>query len=343
MNVSAQQRQILKTILARGRAAGASPKEIKAAVETAIVESNISNPSAMTDHDSQGWRQERKSLYPDPTNVAHSADRFFRETHAVKANYGSAGDLAAAVQRPAAQYRGRYQQHSTDAEGVLAQLGVRLGQKPATPGAASPAPATGTRTITTPGVDNSATRQALLKQYVLTRSDPNALLSLGAGLKGAQDTPTSSASVKTPSAQLTQRRTGTIAGGTDTGLTGKLKAAANKIDAQHLPYSWGGGHAAKTAPGAGVPLDCSGAISSVVGINPRVASEFKTFGSPGAAPGGKGVTIYASSGHVLMEIDGHFFGTSHSNPGGGAGWIPRAAISPEYLKGFTARHLAHAA
>jgi len=40
-----------------------------------------------------------------------------------------------------------------------------------------------------------------------------------------------------------------------------------------------------------------------------------------------------------MEINGHFFGTSQTNPGGGAGWIPRGAISPQYLKGFTARHL----
>ena len=32
----------------------------------------------------------------------------------------------------------------------------------------------------------------------------------------------------------------------------------------------------------------------------------------------------------------HFFGTSASNPGGGAGWIPQDQISPAYLRGFTA-------
>ena len=115
-------------------------------------------------------------------------------------------------------------------------------------------------------------------------------------------------------------------------------ARANAIDSHHLPYKWGGGHAGKTNPYKGVPVDCSGAVSSVLGINPRVASQFKSFGRPGRAPGGKGVTIYAKDSHVLMEIDGHFFGTSASNPGGGAGWIKRSDISPSYLKGFTVRH-----
>jgi hypothetical protein len=50
------------------------------------------------------------------------------------------------------------------------------------------------------------------------------------------------------------------------------------------------------------------------------------------------VTIYANAKHVLMEINGHFWGTSATNPGGGAGWIPRSAISPQYLRNFTARH-----
>jgi hypothetical protein len=39
-----------------------------------------------------------------------------------------------------------------------------------------------------------------------------------------------------------------------------------------------------------------------------------------------------------MKINGHFFGTSAANPQGGAGWIPQEHVSPEYLKGFTARH-----
>jgi len=144
---------------------------------------------------------------------------------------------------------------------------------------------------------------------------------------------------------------------TSTSLTSQVKAAtvqstgnalvaaatkrAAQIDAQHLPYLWGGGHAGKvTDPRHTTALDCSGAVSAVLGIDPRVASQFEHFGSAGAAPGGKGITIYAKDTHVLMEINGHFFGTSASNPGGGAGWIPRSALPAGYLKGFTARHLA---
>ncbi len=181
-----------------------------------------------------------------------------------------------------------------------------------------------TRTI--PGVDNSALRTQLVSQYVLDGQNPQALEALAAGLLGAKDTPGKTVTT------TTRGRSGSMAAGGDA-----IASRANAIDKQHLPYQWGGGHGS-TAPGT--PLDCSGAVSKVLGINPRVASQFKTIGSPGHAPGGKGVTIYANDKHVLMEINGHFFGTSSTNPGGGAGWIPRSAISPEYLKGFTARHLA---
>lgn len=127
-------------------------------------------------------------------------------------------------------------------------------------------------------------------------------------------------------------------------LGGALVTAATKranlIDAQHLPYSWGGGHAKKvTSYRNTVPLDCSGAVSAVLGIDPRVSGDFEKFGKPGVAPQGKGITIYANKTHVLMSINGRFFGTSRSNPGGGAGWIPSSAISKGYLKNFTARHV----
>lgn len=124
-----------------------------------------------------------------------------------------------------------------------------------------------------------------------------------------------------------------------TGSASEAAARANVINAQHLPYEWGGGHAGKTALRDPVPLDCSGAVSKVLGIDPRVSGQFASWGSPGDG-GNHGVTIYSNSHHVLMKIDGHFFGTSATNPGGGAGWIKQSAISPSYLKGFTARHAA---
>lgn len=110
---------------------------------------------------------------------------------------------------------------------------------------------------------------------------------------------------------------------------------ANKVDAAHVPYLWGGGHGGRTTGGKVTPLDCSGAVSRILGIDPRVSGQFEGWGQSGP---GKNVTIYANGHHVLMEINGHFFGTSHANPQGGAGWIPRSNLSPGYLKGFVVRH-----
>lgn len=106
------------------------------------------------------------------------------------------------------------------------------------------------------------------------------------------------------------------------------------IERAHPKYLWGGGHGSRPAK-LGTPVDCSGAVAQALGIDPRVSGEFKKWGKPGRGQ----VTVYSSPSHVLMEVNGHFWGTSGSNPGGGAGWIPRSAISPGYLKKFTARHL----
>lgn len=171
MSLSPEQRHVLDALKRIGRQMGASPKEIKAAIETGIVESNLTNPSG-GDADSQGWRQERASLYPDPQNLTHSIQRFYNETHAVKGQYGSAGDLAAAVQRPAAQYRGRYQQHSAEADALMGGAG------------SSAAAAGGTAhipgmTVTQPTFDaagfEQARRLALVGQ-LLAKHNPNSLV-----------------------------------------------------------------------------------------------------------------------------------------------------------------------
>lgn len=122
---------------------------------------------------------------------------------------------------------------------------------------------------------------------------------------------------------------------TDSRLESILKDA-NKVDAAHVPYLWGGGHQAKQIRGSHVlPMDCSGAVSRVLGVNPRVAAQFEKWGKAGE---GKHVTIYANDDHVLLKINGHFWGTSRSNPGGGAGWISAGYISKGYLSNFVARH-----
>lgn len=286
--LTAEQKAVLQRIVSIGRQKGATQEEIKAAVETGLVEANLTNPSG-GDADSAGWRQERASMYANPTNLNASISRFFDEARAVRGKYSRAGDLAAAVQRPAAQYRGRYQDRSGEAQALL---GGSVG---------------GAQSI----AGGSGARAAAVAQYLQSSSmDP---LDLALMLKGA-------AGQQAPSLGA---RSSSYAG------------RASRIDARHLSYQWGGGHAGKVTPGAAQPLDCSGAVSAVLGINPRVSGDLARWGAPGP---GKRVTIYANGKHTFMEIDGHFFGTSASNPGGGAGWIPRSQISPEYLRGFVARH-----
>lgn len=163
MKLTSEQRAVARRIAQIAKRVGASPKEVKSAYQTGLVESGLRNlPGG--DADSQGWRQERASLYPDPRNLDASIERYFRETSAVKGKYGRAGDLAAAVQRPAAQYRGRYEQRSADAEALMRQF-AGVG-RPSEDGQR-----TRTRTVTTsPGVDNSQARAQLLTRFLQSKS-----------------------------------------------------------------------------------------------------------------------------------------------------------------------------
>lgn len=201
---------------------------------------------------------------------------------------------------------------------------------------ASPQPSQSlTTTTTTPGVDNSQARRALVANFLAQGGvkSTNAVGALASGYQAAQDVPGTTTTTTTAQPGTTPTRTAT--GG---GTVARVKARADAINAQHLPYSWGGGHAGKTSIHQAVPLDCSGAVSKALGIDPRVSGQFETWGKAGDG-GSHGVTVAANGHHVLMKIDGHWFGTSASNPGGGAGWIPQANISPEYLRGFTLRHM----
>lgn len=118
---------IARRIVRIGRRRGVPRKYILAALATGRVESNFRNlPGG--DADSQGWRQERASLYRNPRNVNASINRFFNE--AKQHDRGqSAGELAADVQRPAAQYRGRYKQvlHTGEPQRILRSGGGAVG------------------------------------------------------------------------------------------------------------------------------------------------------------------------------------------------------------------------
>jgi cell wall-associated NlpC family hydrolase len=337
MALQSDQQQVLSAILRIGRQRGATAKEIKAAIETGLVESGLRNLRG-GDADSAGWRQERASLYKDPTNLHASINRFFDETAAVRGKYGRAGELAAAVQRPAAQYRGRYQAVEAQADQLRGGRGAPSRRSSSSGGGGSSVDTTRTTTTTTPGVNNRAARASLVSAFLDQKSaDP---VSFALRARELRDiAPTSS--TETEHTPGTEPRRSASSDGSSPSSGGDLasfaKLRADAINAQGLPYKWGGGHGGQTKLSEPVPLDCSGAVSKVLGIDPRVADQFKTWGRPGDG-GSKGVTVYSKPTHTLMKINGHFFGTSGSNPGGGAGWIPQENVSSEYLAGFTARH-----
>lgn len=168
-------------------------------------------------------------------------------------------------------------------------------------------------------------RSTILQQYLAQRGKPGALAGLAGALGGGPTQP----------AAPDRASLGEALGST---ALNEYAQRASAIDAKRLPYLWGGGHGGKVDAYKATPLDCSGAVSAVLGIDPRVSGQFAKWGRPGTGDG-KGVVVYSNPTHVLMSIGGKFFGTSRSNPGGGAGWIPRSQISPDYLKNFTARHL----
>lgn len=109
-----------------------------------------------------------------------------------------------------------------------------------------------------------------------------------------------------------------------------MMAEANKINAEHLPYAWGGGHGTAGVPSGG-GYDCSGSVSAVLHAGgllarPEVSGELMHWGLPG--PGA--VTVYANPIHTFMSIDGRFFGTHGAD---GAGWYAGSG-----LPGFVQRH-----
>jgi hypothetical protein len=316
VKLDAEQREVLAAIKRGRRRNRASAIQEKAAIQTGIVESNLRNLKG-GDADSAGWRQERASLYRDPTNLDASVDRFYQETAKVRGKYGRAGALAAAVQRPAAQYRGRYEQVSAQADQLMGRGATIPGVSPATRRSSAPAAPT--------GPSAAEQRKGLLGQYLLQRGRPGALLGLGAGL----------ANVTEPVAPQQRVEIGETLANT---AVNEFQQRADVINAKRLPYQWGGGHGGKVDVNTTGPLDCSGAVSAVLGINPRVSGQFTKWGKPGEGDG-KGVVVYSNKEHVLMSVGGKFFGTSKSNPGGGAGWIPRSQVSKSYLANFTARHL----
>ena len=327
MKYTADQLKTIHAITRIGRDRGVPRKYIVSALATGAVESNFRNLSG-GDADSAGWRQERASLYKNPTNLKASINRYFDE--AAQLDHGqNAAELSADVQRPAAQYRGRYAEHLGEARKLVSRGAgaASLG----TPGTMTG----GTAPRLNPGGTATDSKGAMLAA-LLNHNGGSLMGRFRHELSTGNYTTTTPATV-TPgkSPRYVEGTDPSVAGGVGGGRLARIKAEADRIDAATVPYLWGGGHQAKQKRGSKVtPLDCSGAVSRLLGIDPRVASQFKSWGRAGE---GKDFTIYARDDHVLVKIGGHFWGTSGSNPGGGAGWIPASAVSKSYLSRFTAR------
>src|ERR1044072_1721516 len=70
-------------------------------------------------------------------------------------------------------------------------------------------------------------------------------------------------------------------------VMGMLRKAA-AWDKAKVPYLWGGGHGSIAKPGQ--PVDCSGYVSAVLGLDsPQVSGNLAGWGKPGK---GRNVTVY---------------------------------------------------
>jgi len=109
----------------------------------------------------------------------------------------------------------------------------------------------------------------------------------------------------------------------------QIIAAGNQIASK--PYKYGGGHGKWNDSG----YDCSGSVSFALAsaglLNSSLTSgQLASWGEPGK---GKWVTIYASDGHVFMEVAGIRFDTGAQRVTGSR-WAPDGRSTA----GFVARH-----
>jgi hypothetical protein len=111
-----------RTVFRRGEKKGATYKELLASSETGLVESGFKNLD-YGDADSEGWRQERTSIYGtrEPRNVKAGADNFFEEsisdTGGARGRGMTAGELAQAIQGSA--FPERYDERKPEAVAIL--------------------------------------------------------------------------------------------------------------------------------------------------------------------------------------------------------------------------------
>ncbi len=121
--LTADQLNIAQTIIDVGQSLGATEKQIRAALAAGWVESRFKNLN-YGDRDSLGVFQQRPSVGEWGTaseilNVEHAAASFFNTAMRMDRDNLSAGNLAANVQRPARQYRSRYDEAMSVVDSIL--------------------------------------------------------------------------------------------------------------------------------------------------------------------------------------------------------------------------------
>lgn len=127
--LDAEQAKVASTVLRQGTKTKASPRDLLAAAETGLVESSFRNlPGG--DADSEGWRQERTSIYgtgaKGPQNVKASARRFFDEIKTEGSGADTPGHAAQGAQGSA--YPDRYDAVESQARKIV--QGFEKGKTP---------------------------------------------------------------------------------------------------------------------------------------------------------------------------------------------------------------------
>ncbi len=214
MALDREQQSIVRTLLAEGqkiRDPSVRRKYERAAVQTGLVESGLRNLGG-GDADSAGWRQERASLYSNPTSVKDSARRFRQEFEQHYDPGEKSYEVAAQVQRPREDLRGRYKDEAGKAAAIL---------RSTTGGA--PAPSSGgTRTETTTTTQQAAAPE--VGSSVLAQQLAQSLQRTGRPSASAPAAPAFAAKVSTAGAPIQSQPRQTGGGGT---LQAKLDEAAS--------------------------------------------------------------------------------------------------------------------
>lgn len=181
MALSAEQRRIARIIGQEGRKAKATRKQVKSAYAAAQVESNITNMKG-GDRDSVGVFQIRSGIHgPIGGSVRKSSQWYFKNAKAADKGQSS-GQLSQDTERSA--FPDKY--GKPDVQKLAGSLTRKYFSGRGSSGKASGR----TKTTTTPGVDRSEDRSAVISNYLSSQGrNPKAFFSTALQLRELKDTP----------------------------------------------------------------------------------------------------------------------------------------------------------